>query len=213
MGRLLFKSLSAVLFLSAFAFANNAELLNFQGLGNFQQIGNFYANTPDQVTFSSNFYSLTASVGTFAPTPLGTPLAFIDAPTGSNATGTINAAAGFSSGVNFFFTAAFAPGQTETVTIWSGANGTGTVLAVLTLAGNDSSCTAVAYCTWSNVGVSFTSGTGHSITFQGPGDQLGITDITLGSSTTAIPEPPSVFMLGTGIVGISLRRLRGLIRV
>lgn len=203
------------LLLTAFAFANSGELLSFQGLGSLQQVGNFYngsglSGTPNYgVTFSSNFFGLKNPPGVFAPTPTGTPAIFL-CPTcmaGTPITGVMDVAPGFSNGLNFFYTAGFTNGATETITIWSGVNGTGTVLATLTLSNNNGNC---SYCIWSDIGVKF-SGTAMSVTFSGPADQLGLADITLGSSTTAIPEPSSIYLMGTGLGVVllgGLRRLR-----
>ncbi len=218
--------LSMVLFLSVPAHANSGELLNFNGLGNTQvvgtfNIGNFYngggfPGTNYGVTFSSDFFGLRSAEnggsGNFSPTPLGTPAIFVDGPTGSPATGVMNVAPGFSSGLNFFYTAGFTGTQAETVAIWNGVNGTGTVLATIVLGNNNTSCTSPLYCTWSVAGASF-SGTAHSVTFSGPADELGIADITIGSSSTAIPEPGSIFLLGTGLAAISLSKMRRLFGV
>ena len=95
-----------------------AELLTFGGLQNMQQVGNTYAG----VSFSSNILVLHSvgrnGSGAFAPDPTQTPIIFINGVTGTNATGTINVAAGFTTGIQFFFTAGF----NESVTVWSGAN-------------------------------------------------------------------------------------------
>jgi len=216
--------LSLVLFFSASAFADSGELLNFQGLGDSQTVGNFYngsglASTPNYgVTFSSNFFglkpaanggsgnfssSVTGPTGTFT---IGTAI-FIGGTLGSQVTGTMNVAPGFSNGINFYYTAGFSAGQTETVTIWSGANGTGTVLATIVLGNNNGSCSAPLYCNWTVAGASF-SGTAHSVTFSGPANELGLADITLGSSTTAVPEPSPVYLLGTGLIAISFGKTR-----
>jgi len=210
-------ALTALFFSASPAYANSGELMTFQGLGDLQPVGNFYnggglANTPNYgVTFSSNFFGLRAiangGAGNFAPTPTGTPAIFMNGPTGSMVTGVMNVAPGFSNGLNFFYTAGFTGNQTETVTIWSGSNGTGTVLATISLANNNSSCTTPAYCVWSNVQESF-SGTAHSVTFSGPANEIGFADITLNSSTTAVPEPSSLYLMGLGLAGVSAGQIR-----
>jgi hypothetical protein len=194
------------LFLSAsFAGANSTEILTFAGLQNGQLVGNFYdgggiPGTPNfGVTFSSNVYGLLPTSlgggGNFSQTSLGGAAIFIMG-TGS-VIGSMNVTNGFSSGINFFYTAAFQ----ETVTVWSGANGMGTVLATIALSPNDGNCagTGVGFCNWTDVGLNF-SGTAESVTFSGPANALGLAGITLGQSTSAIPEPPSIDLLGTGIL-------------
>lgn len=207
-----------VLLLSVSAFAHSGELLTFAGLGDMQPVGNFYnggglTSTPNYgVTFSSNFFGLKSTknggIGDFNPTPTGNPAIFVNGNTGTTATGTMNVTNGFSTGLNFFFAfKAYAGGpQTVTVTIWSGANGTGTALATITLQPNSCS-NAPYYCQWSQIGASF-SGTAHSVTFTGTANQFGIADVTVGSSSTAIPEPATLYLIGTGMIGLALRMRR-----
>jgi len=191
--------------------------LNFQYLKNLEPIANFYnggtggfgsyagAGKNYGVTFSSNALGLRSYLngggGNFASTPLGTPAVFFN----SGSTGSMTVANGFTTGVNFFY-ASLAP---ATITIWSGANGTGTILASVTLGVNGGAaagCTgATLYCNWTDVSVAF-SGTANSITFTGPANYLGITDVTIGSSRTAIPEPGTFLLLGSGVITISLRK-------
>jgi len=209
--------LSICLLFSASSYASSGELLSFQGLGDLQQVGGFYDGSGPAgarnlgVTFSSNFFGLRSvfngGSGEFSSTPTGTPAIFINGATGMQAMGVMNVAPGFSRGLNFYYTAGFTGTQMETVTVWSGANGSGTVLATITLANNNSACSSPTYCTWSSDGVNF-SGTARSVTFSGPGNELGLADITLGSNTTAVPEPSSIYLLGSGLVGISFFRIR-----
>jgi len=206
--------LSVTLILSASAYANSGELLNFQGLGDLQPVGNFYngaglPSTPNYgVTFSSNFYGLRSiyngGSGAFSPNPTGTPAIFVNGTTGTTVTGYMNVNAGFGGGIQFFYTAGF----NETVTVWSGANGTGTVLATISLSPNNGSCSSFpTYCNWTSAGLNF-SGTAKSISFSGAANGLGISDITIGASSTAIPEPSAIYLFGTGLAGVALSRLR-----
>ncbi|HYM75151.1 MAG TPA: PEP-CTERM sorting domain-containing protein [Candidatus Dormibacteraeota bacterium] len=207
------------LIFSAPAFAHSGELLNFQGLGDLQPVGDFYngagiSGTPNYgITFSSNFLGLRSvfngGSGAFSANPTGTPAIFINGTTGSTVTGTMNVNNGFASGLQFFYTAGFS----ETVTIWSGANGTGTVLATISLSPNNGGCTGFpTYCNWTSVGLNF-SGTAKSVTFAGVADGTGIADITVGASTTAVPEPSTIALFGAGLAGVSLKRLRQLCRI
>jgi hypothetical protein len=201
-----------VLLSVSFAHANSVDLLTFGGLKNGQEVANFY-QTKFGVTFSSGliaYFPASAGGGPVNYTPLQIPGAGPN-PNPSvfmtTSLGTINIASGFSSGVNFFYTSPFQ----NAVTIWSGANGTGSVLATLALSGNDGNCAGGSGCNWSNVGMTF-SGTAGSITFSGPAG-FGISDLTIGQSTTAVPESSPIYLLGTGIFGLCASQLRRLIGV
>lgn len=188
------------------ALAAQTDLLTFRGITDMQPLGDFYngggpPGVPNfGVSFSTNFYGLRSECaagstvgncmpggpgsGAFLPHFSNPNAIFILGSTGVNATGYFNVSAGFSTGINLFYTAAF----NETITVWSGAGGTGTVLATLALSPNDVACsTGPAYCNWTSVGLAF-SGTAQSVTFSGPANGIGINDITLGSDVTAIPS-------------------------
>jgi len=209
----------ALIFSATVSFAHSGELLNFQGLGDLQPVGNFYngagiSGTPNYgITFSSNFLGLRSifngGSGAFSANPTGTPAIFVNGTMGSTVTGIMNVNNGFAGGLQFFYTAGFS----ETVTIWSGANGTGTVLATMTLTPNNGACTGFpTYCNWTSAGLNF-SGTGKSVTFTGTANGVGISDITVGSDTTAVPEPSTIGLLGMGLAGVSLNWLRRLVKV
>jgi hypothetical protein len=199
----------------SFANANPLDFLNFNNLKDGQQVGNFYdggssnSGIPNLgVTFSSSFFGLHSEFsnggGAFLRDVTQTPIIFMEGAIGSPATGFMNVAGGFTTGINFIYTAAFQ----HSVTIWSGAGGTGTVLATISLAANDASCSNVGYyCNWSHAGVRF-SGTAKSVTFSGRADTMELTDITLGNSATAIPVPSSVYLLGIGLAACSAQGLR-----
>ncbi|HUO26873.1 MAG TPA: PEP-CTERM sorting domain-containing protein [Candidatus Aquilonibacter sp.] len=201
-----------ILCVTSFALADPVEVLNFRGLKDQQLVGNFYNGGYSGaqnfgVVFSSDFYGLIPTSrggsGNFTPNPTGSPAIFSN--TGS---GYMNVMNGFGSGINFFYTAAFQ----ETVKVWSGTNGTGTLLATIILSPNDASCLG-SYCNWTDIGANF-SGTAKSVTFSGQANKVGIADITLGqSSSAAVPEPSSIYLLGTGLAGVGGYWMRRLVRL
>jgi len=181
-----------------------AELLDFGGLQNMQQVGTAYRG----VSFSSNILVLRVvgrkGSGALAPDPTRTPIIFINGVTGSPVTGVIDVAAGFSTGIQFYLTAGFG----ESVTVWSGYNGTGTILATLALSPNNLPCTGFpSYCNWTSASLGF-SGTAKSVTFTGPANGLEIADIALNSTTSSIPEPSSIYLLATGLGAMGFGGIR-----
>jgi len=97
------------------------------------------------------------------------------------------------------------------VDVYSGLNGTGTLLASFTV---NTSLTPLCssgpgYCVWQPDGVSF-SGTAESVVFGGAANFIGWDNVTLGSASPVVPEPSSLILLSTGLVGLAtkLRRRR-----
>lgn len=114
---------------------------------------------------------------------------------------------GFTTGFSFNYSAPFDAGQ---VTVWSGLDGTGTLLATLTLpTTSDGSgtpgCGGHNYCPVVPFGVTF-SGVAESVNFSGTANFVVYDDITLGSATpiTGIPEASTWAMMLAGFAGVGL---------
>ena len=116
---------------------------------------------------------------------------------------TLTYAAGFSDGFSFYYSS---QSESSTIKVFDGLNGTGNVLATLSLVQQGtSSCppggTGI-YCNWTPIGV-ILAGVAKSIDFGGVATLVGFDNITFGSETpqTGVPEPSSVVM---GFAGLSV---------
>ena len=129
----------------------------------------------------------------------------------------MDVAAGFDTGFSFYYSA---PVYGGSITVYSGLDGTGTILATLDLPltpfAGDPSCNGVPYCPFVKLGVAF-DGTAMSVDFGGTENYIAFDNITLGSVTpgdpngggTGVPEPLTLSLMGAGLAGLrASRRLR-----
>jgi hypothetical protein len=89
-------------------------------------------------------------------------------------------------------------------------NGTGTLLANLVLPITPSDCPSeydAAYCPFFLIGVTF-AGRAESVSLGGTTDQIVFDDLTFGRSTPGTPEPASLLLVTSGLVGIAAKLRR-----
>ncbi len=194
-------------------------VLDFEGLADFEPVQNFYSggfggsgSGPGPnfgIGFSANSLALidadAGGSGNFGGEPSPDTVLFFLGGTAA----TMNVAAGFSTGFSFFYTAINNPGS---VTVYSGLNATGAVLATLGLPltpYNGAPDPNGAFSPLVPIGVAF-AGVAMSVDFAGVIDQIGFDDVTFGSPTPngVIPEPATLTLLGIGLAGLGLNRLR-----
>jgi hypothetical protein len=187
--------------------------MTFEGLGDMEPINDFYnggtggfgsSGVNYGVSFTSDSLAIIAGdsggtgnfTGAMAPSP--DTLAFFL----SGAGDTMNVAAGFDTGFSFFYTSPFFAGS---VYVYSGLNGTGTLLASLSLGTttDTSGTTGHPYDDWSPTGVTF-SGTAQSAVFSGVANYIGFDNITIGSETPGgVPDAgATASLLGLGLLGL-----------
>jgi hypothetical protein len=191
--------------------ASAATVLTFEGVGNNVAVNNFYnggAGGNLGISFVNGFGlvdSDAGGTGNFANEPSASTVLYFTSGTAS----TMNVAAGFNTGFSFFYSSS-APAS---VNVYSGLNGTGTLLATLALAAQyaDNNChgdPTGTYCNWSPIGVTF-AGTAQSVSFGGSANFVAFDNITLGaaSPTGAVPEPATwgLMVLGFGMIGAASR--------
>jgi hypothetical protein len=181
--------------------------LTFEGLQDQESIDNYYnggfggsGSGPGPnygIVFTSDSLALISSAdggsGNFSNNPSGDTIMFFLA--GAD---TMDVAAGFNTGFSFFYSAA----EAGSVSVYSGLDGTGTLLQTLALP-----VTPSPYTVWDPVGVTF-AGTAESVVWNGSANYIGFDDVTLGSSTPGVPEPTSVLLFGTimALVAIPVRK-------
>lgn len=206
------KTLTAMALAAALPFAAQAAdvTLTFEGATSFASIAGYYnggtdtagATGPDfGIGFSSGALALQNDVlGPYfsnAPSP-GTVM-FTPA-----AAAVMNVAAGFSGRLDFFY--ASERSALNLVTVWSGLNATGTLLASASLFGNAAlGCSDSPYCRFDLTSVQF-AGIGQSVSFGSNNGSVAYDNITV----SVVPEPgiAAMMLAGLAAVGFVARRRR-----
>ncbi|HZF31522.1 MAG TPA: VPLPA-CTERM sorting domain-containing protein [Gammaproteobacteria bacterium] len=181
--------------LSAGPALSSPVTLDFEGASSFAPVDGFYSALG--VSFGGDALAISNdAAGPYysnAPTP-GT----IMAPVGPAAT--MNAQYGFAGDASFYYSS----DQAADVNVYSGLDGTGSVLATFHLAANSQNGCSGPFCHWDVASVSFI-GTAQSILF-GAAASAGIDNV----SVNMVPLPAAVWLLlsGLGGIGTFLRRKR-----
>lgn len=199
------------LFVATPAFAINTVTLDFEGAAGYvNAVRNFYNGGTDSLGQTGPNYGISFTeaavalsndaLGPYysnAPSPLTVMYAF-------DSSAVMNVAQGFVDRLTFYY----ASNQVvlDAVNIYSGLNGTGTLLASASLFGNASvGCTDTAYCRFDLTSVKF-AGIAKSVSFGGNAPNVAYDNITI----TTVPEPTNALLLAAGLlaVGVAKRRRR-----
>lgn len=192
--------------LAAYPHGNDVQVLNFYngGTSSAGLTGPNYGITFPDNALNICLNTLTTACSNTSRGGLGDPNSRLGALFFLSGSSTyLNVAAGFDTGFSFNYTAIGVGGA---VTVWSGPDATGTILATLDLPVTPSGpCPgyAAGFCPFFPFGVTF-AGTAHSIDFGGVANQIVFDDVTFGSATPGnVPEPSSLILLGSGALGLA----------
>jgi hypothetical protein len=206
-----------------------AQVLTFEGIapypnGSNVTIGGFYdggvsgigtTGTNYGIDFSSN--ALLICLNTLSEDCSNTSHGGADAASAdgglyflSGAQTFMGSSTGFITGFSFLYTAVNNGGS---ISVYSGPDGTGTLLATQSLPttpldGCDPGYSA-GFCPFESFGISF-AGTAQSVSFAGVANQIVFDDVTFGSVTpggapqsSVTPEPATMTLMATGLVGLA----------
>jgi len=201
------KSLVAAAILASAVSAMAAPTtIDFEGTASFSSINDFYNGGTDGAGNTGTNYGVafTGAALSLANDELGSY--FSNAPTPgsvmfiSDGSAFLNAAQGFYGSVSLYYSSTVE--ALNAINIYSGLNGTGSVLGSFNLNPNaQNGCSDTAYCHFDNVSVAF-AGTGHSIGFS---NTLAAYD---NITVAPVPEPTgyALMALGLAAVGFVARR-------
>ena len=189
-----------------------ATTIDFDAVTSFASIADFYDGGTDSAGAAGPALGLRfggdalvvandAAFTYYAGAP--SPTAVMTAVGGNSA---LNAVAGLSNGISFYYSATAT--VLNGVQVWSGLDGTGSVIASFNLTANNpaAGCNGgdTSFCRFDLLAGSF-SGVAHSVTF----DSSGVTafdNVTV--TVTPVPEPTTFAMMAIGLAGLAFAARR-----
>jgi hypothetical protein len=203
----LITGLAAGLLSAAPAFAATVTL-DFEGANSFASINNFYNGGTDSAGASGPNYGISFggdalalsndALGPYysnAPTP-GTIM------TAVGGAASLNAPTGFGGTASFYYSSS----DNASVSIYSGLNGSGTLLGSFALAANSQNgCADTPFCHWDLASLNF-SGIAQSIQFGSAANLAGFDNVTV--STVPLPAAGWLLLSALGGLGVVARRKR-----
>lgn len=203
MKRVVLPALAALAALSALPASAEVVTIDFDGPTSFSPVADYYA--AKGVVFSEG--ALALSNDGMADTPSGSY--YTNAPSMGGVMFTfdipayLNFAQGFAGEISLFYSAASA--LAGGITVYSGLNGTGSILGTIDFAANaNAGCAESTFCHWDQIALAF-QGTGRSIAFSN-----GATAAFDNVSLNAVPEPQTyaLMLAGLAALGAVVRRKR-----
>ena len=182
--------------------------ITFEGVNSFGSIGDYYNGGTDDAGNSGTNYGVSFTPSALGLANDGVDTYFANAPSALNVMFASDDVAYMNFSTGFVGLASIHYSSTTSapnaIQIFSGLNGTGSVLGAFSLNLNTpAGCTGAPYCNFEKTTVVF-SGVGQSIGFGGNTGNVAFDDVTI----TPVPEASTYAMLalGLGAIGLYARR-------